>query len=75
MARVGNIVEESELGEGRAGAILMFGRVGLKAAAMTCARGYGAMGRRATGGTRLATEDDRVCSLDRESLKIVSWPG
>eukprot|EP00955_Chlamydomonas_euryale_P101198 365328-Chlamydomonas_euryale.AAC.14 len=49
-----------ELGEGRAGAISMFGRVGVKIAAMTCAMG----------GRRLAIEI--VCLRGQESLDIVT---
>eukprot|EP00955_Chlamydomonas_euryale_P045461 353161-Chlamydomonas_euryale.AAC.4 len=44
------VVEKSELGEGRAGAASMFGRIGIKITAMTCAMGD----------RRLAIEGDRV---------------
>eukprot|EP00955_Chlamydomonas_euryale_P019731 210426-Chlamydomonas_euryale.AAC.1 len=47
------VVERSELGESPVGVILMFGRVGVNIAAMTCARGCEAMGLWGYGATRV----------------------
>eukprot|EP00955_Chlamydomonas_euryale_P061201 357940-Chlamydomonas_euryale.AAC.2 len=61
--------KKSDLGEGRAGAISMSGRIGGKIAARTTCYG------RQAAGTRRYKAIDIAYSLDQESLCIASWPG